>query len=463
MSNPRFILAGTQSGVGKTTISTGIMAALLKRKVSIQPFKVGPDYIDPAFHTFITGHKSRNLDSWMLDKDVILELFLRNSMGKDMAVIEGVMGLYDGCGSDKDNGSTAHIAKLLQAPVILIINGKGMSSSAAAQVMGYQIYDPEVDIKGVIINNVSGEKHYRLLKDCIERDTGIKCLGYLVPNPEIGLESRHLGLIPTMEVENLKEKVDAMAKMVETTIDIDGLIAIAENAVDIGLELPEVVNLQKGINIGIALDKAFHFYYEDNIELMRQMGGNIIFFSPLYDDCLPENLHGLYLGGGYPEVFAHELEQNSSMRSQIKEAIAIGLPTYAECGGFMYLTKGITTLEGSKHEMVGVFDCHSKMTGRLQRFGYVTVEIEGSCVIAKENRSVRAHEFHRSILEEEQESDYAYSVTKASDPSQRWQCGLKKWNALGAYGHIHFYGNKMIATDFIENCERYRDRSCVHD
>lgn len=462
MSNPRFVLAGSQSGVGKTTISTGIMAALLKRKFDIQPFKVGPDYIDPAFHTFITGHKSRNLDSWMLDKDVIVELFLRNSMGKDIAVIEGVMGLYDGCGSDKDNGSTAHIAKLLKAPVILIINGKGMSNSAAAQVMGYKLYDPEVDIRGVIINQVSGEKHYRILKESIERDTGIECLGYLVPNPEIKLESRHLGLIPAMEVENLKEKLEAISTIVEASIDLDRLVAIAEGAVDINIEFSIETSVNRDINIGVALDKAFHFYYEDNLDLMRKLGANIIFFSPLHDDCLPENLHGLYFGGGYPEVFARDLEENSYMRSKIKEAIEKGMPTYAECGGLMYLTKGITTFEGSKHEMVGIFDCHTRMTGRLQRFGYITVDIDEPCVIADDRSVVRAHEFHRSILEEEKNSSYAYSVTKASDRSQRWKCGLKMFNALGAYCHIHFYSNKKLAKDFIGNCEKFRDGSDIH-
>lgn len=462
MSNPRFVLAGSQSGVGKTTISTGIMAALLKRKFDIQPFKVGPDYIDPAFHTFITGHKSRNLDSWMLDKDVIVELFLRNSMDKDIAVIEGVMGLYDGCGSEKDHGSTAHIAKILKAPVILVINGKGISTSAAAQVMGYKVYDRDVDIKGVIINNVSGENHYKMLKKSIERDTSIECLGYLVQNPEIELESRHLGLIPAVEVKNLNKKLEAIATIVEDTINLDRLITIAQGAVDINIDLSADDRVRNNINIGVALDKAFHFYYEDNLDLMRKLGGNIIFFSPLHDEGLPKNLHGLYFGGGYPEVFANDLERNSSMRSQIREAIEKGMPTYAECGGLMYLTKGITTFEGSKHEMVGIFDCYTRMTAKLQRFGYITIDIDEPCVIANDKSVVRAHEFHRSTLEEDQNFSYAYSVTKASDRSQRWKCGLKMFNALGSYCHIHFYSNKKLAKDFIGNCEKFRDGSDIH-
>ncbi|MCT4617778.1 MAG: cobyrinate a,c-diamide synthase [Marinisporobacter sp.] len=461
MKLPRFVLAGTQSGVGKTTISIGLMAALKNRGMNVQPFKVGPDYIDPAFHTFVTGNKSRNLDSWMLDEDIIKKLLIKNGRNKDIAVIEGVMGLYDGYGAKKDEGSTAHVSKVIKAPVILIINGKGMSSSAAAQVLGYKLYDEEVDIKGVIINNISGEVHYELLKESIERDTNIKCVGYLKPNPNIELKSRHLGLIPSVEVNGLKRKINEIAKMVEETIDLDEILAIARTSDEIEYKPEKIKSVGENINIGVPLDNAFNFYYEDNLDLLKDLGANLIYFSPLKDEKLPQDLHGLYIGGGFPEVFAKELEENTSMKSSIKEGIEKGLPTYAECGGLMYLSDAITTLEGKKHRMVGVFHTESKMTKRLQRFGYVHVNMEEPCVIAKEKKSTKAHEFHRSMIEDHEENEYAYRVDKIrnGEKIKSWQCGLKKYNALGAYAHIHFYSNISIAKDFVKNCLHFKNRS----
>ncbi len=462
MNIPRLVLAGTQSGVGKTTISTGIMAALIKRKLNIQPFKVGPDYIDPAFHSYITGNISRNLDSWILDEQTITKLFLNNSQGSDLAIIEGVMGLYDGFGTTV-TGSTAHVAKILQSPVILIINGKGISCSAAAQVFGYKQYDPSVNIKGIIINNVSGKKHYDLLKGAIERDTGISCIGYLTSNKDIHLESRHLGLIPTMEIKDLKEKIDLIARMVEETIDLDTLTDIAKGAEDITCTISPIKKPLENINIGVALDKAFHFYYEDNLDLLKELGANLLFFSPLEDNSLPENLHGLYFGGGYPEVFSEELERNESIRLHIKKSIEKGIPTYAECGGLMYLTESITTYEGQRHEMVGIFDTDSSMTNRLQRFGYVNVVIEKPCTIAANPIEVRAHEFHRSTIEESYKCCTAYTVSKANNGEQAWKCGLVKYNALGAYAHMHFYSNRKLAEDFVENCLQYKIRSEIRE
>ncbi|QEK11807.1 cobyrinate a,c-diamide synthase [Crassaminicella thermophila] len=461
MKFPRFVLAGTQSGVGKTTISIGIMAAFKKRGLNVQPFKVGPDYIDPAFHSFVTKNKSRNLDSWMIKPNIIMSLFLKNSLCKDISIVEGVMGLYDGYGTKKDEGSTAHVSKIIQAPVILIVDGKGMSSSAAAQVLGYKLYDECVDIKGIIINNISGDSHYNLLKESIERDTKIKCVGYLRSNAHIALESRHLGLIPSVELKGLEKKIEEIAEMVEETIDLDALIMIANEAKSIEYQPPKVKEIVKNINIGVALDKSFNFYYEDNLDLLKDLGANLIYFSPIEDEDLPENLHGLYIGGGFPEVFAKELEKNIKMREKIKEAIKNGIPTYAECGGFMYLSKAITTLEDEKYEMVGIFDTEAKMTKRLQRFGYVHVNIEKPCAIAKEKNHVKAHEFHRSMIDENTQNEYVYVVDKIrnGEKIKTWKCGLKKYNALGAYAHIHFYSNTGIAKDFIENCMLYRDRS----
>lgn len=463
MKISRVVIAGTQSGVGKTTISTGIMRALVLRGVNIQPYKVGPDYIDPAFHSFVTGNKSRNLDSWMLDEEILRELFIKNSHNKRIAIIEGVMGLYDGFGTQKDMGSTAHVSKILKAPVVLVIDGGGMSSSAAAMVLGYKIYDTEVDLKGVIINNVSGEKHYELVKKVIEKDTGIKCFGYLKKNLNIKLESRHLGLVPSVEVENLENKLNELAEMVEETIDIDGIIKLSDDATELKSKSQKNHINKKTINIGVALDKAFNFYYQDNLDLLEELGANLVYFSPLKDENLPENLHGLYIGGGFPEVFAKELEENIEIRNAIRKASIDGMPIYAECGGLMFLTNSITTLDDKKFKMVGVFDRDARMTKRLQRFGYVYVNINKSCPIAERTETVKAHEFHRSALNDTDVENCAYRVDKirGNQLQNSWKCGLLKNNTLGAYAHIHFYANKGLAKNFINNCRIFKEKGSV--
>lgn len=466
MKLSRFVIAGTQSGVGKTTISTGIMRALVLRGLDVQPFKVGPDYIDPAFHSFVTGNKSRNLDSWMIDEETLKELFAKNSYPRDISVIEGVMGLYDGFGIERDMGSTAHVSKILKTPVVLVIDGGGMSSSAAAAVLGYKMYDTEVDLRGVIVNNVSGERHYDLIKRVIERDTGIKCFGYLKKNLNIRLESRHLGLVPSVEVENLEKKLNELAGMVEETIDIDGIIKLSHEAYPLNIEAPinigasNNINSDKEINIGVALDKAFNFYYHDNLDFLKELGANLIYFSPLKDKKLPNNIHGLYIGGGFPEVFARELEDNNEMRKEINRVSMLGMPIYAECGGLMYLTKAITTLEDKRFNMVGIFNREAIMTKRLQRFGYVHVNINKPCPISKGLDQVKAHEFHRSTLDESPEENYAYKVDKIRDEKiqNSWQCGLVKNNTLGAYPHIHFYANSQLAKNFINNCRTFKEK-----
>lgn len=460
MKFPRFVIAGTQSGVGKTTVSTGIMRALVLRKKNVQSFKVGPDYIDPAFHSFVTGNKSRNLDSWMLEQETIVELFVKNSYDRSISVIEGVMGLYDGFGIEKDMGSTAHVAKILKAPVVLVIDGRGMSSSGAAQVLGYKMYDTEIELKGVIINNVSGEKHYEIIKKVIERDIGIKCFGFLKKNSNIKLESRHLGLVPSVEIGDLERRLDELAEMVEETIDLDGILELSEQVKPLNVKVHSNINSEKSINIGVALDKAFNFYYQDNFDLLEELGANLIYFSPLSDKKLPENIHGLYIGGGFPEIFAKELQDNEDVRTEIRKRSFEGMPIYAECGGLMYLTKSIENFEGNKFQMVGVFNREASMTKRLQRFGYVHVNINKPCAISQGEDKVKAHEFHRSALNEVDEENYAYKVDKIreNELQKSWKCGLVKNNTLGAYAHIHFYSNKGLAENFINNCRIFKEK-----
>ncbi len=444
------MIAGAASGVGKTTISLGIMAAFSNRGNRVVPFKVGPDYIDPGFHKFVTNNPSYNLDSWMIKEETLEYLFRRNLREGDIGIVEGVMGLYDGFGIDKDNGSSAHVSKILDIPVVLVINARGMSSSAAAMILGYKLYDTEVDIKGVILNQVSGEAHYELLKGVIERDVGVECLGYLPSNLDISLNSRHLGLIPAEEVDNLRKKTNELADLVERYVDLDKLEKISKydnNIKDIKNPISRFNDRFKGLRIGVARDKAFSFYYEDNFKLMKELGIEIVEFSPLNDKDIPSNIDGLYMGGGFPEVFGNQLQENKMFRENLRRHLEEGLPAYAECGALMYLTEGITDLDGEYFEMVGFFHTSSKMTKRLQKFGYVEVDFDRTV-------KTKAHEFHRSLVKEDENSKYKYVVKKIRNGkvTSKWKCGLVKENTLAAYAHIHFYSNPEFIIDLLERC-----------
>lgn len=450
----RLVIAGSSSGVGKTTISLGIMAALSRRNKKVAPFKVGPDYIDPAFHKFVTNNPSYNLDSWLFKEDIIKHLFYKNTINKDIAIIEGVMGLYDGFGIEKDEGSTAHVSKMIKAPVVLVIDGRGMSASAAAGVLGYKVFDEELDIKGVIINKLSGEAHYKLLKSAIEKHTNIPCLGFLPSNMNISLKSRHLGLVPAEEVDELREKVNELADLIEQYIDIDKIIELSSSACKLEKNnnpYKEFTNMFKGLRIGYALDKAFNFYYEDNLNLIKELGVELVPFSPIKDEVIPEAIDGLYIGGGFPEVFAKELQDNKSIRESIKESLEQGLPAYAECGGLMYLTESIRDLDNNLYNMVGFYPTSSKMTNRLQRFGYVEISTE-------DNINTKAHEFHRSTVEYNVKIKYQYKVYKKREGqiTKSWECGLVNKNALAAYAHIHFYSNIEFLINFLNKCKGYK-------
>ncbi|MCK4258117.1 MAG: cobyrinate a,c-diamide synthase [Halanaerobiales bacterium] len=464
---PRLVIAGTQSGVGKTTITLGLMAAICRCGMKIAPYKVGPDYIDPGFHSYVTKVKSRNLDLWLLNEDKIAYLFYKNSIDADISIVEGVMGLYDGRGTNHE-ASTAHLAKVLKAPVVLVIDGSGISASAAAQVLGYKLYDKEVNLAGVIINRVSGEVHYKLLKEAIERDTGIRCFGYLKKTDQIHLKSRHLGLVPGIEVDKLQSQVEQLTEMVEESVDIDGLIELSKNAIPFDLEskisltcsneiskLKAKLNLDHPVRIGLAYDEAFHFYYQDGLDLLKELGAELVEFSPLHDVKLPDNLDGLYIGGGYPEVFANQLEENQSLRNSIKNAINKGLPTYAECGGLMYLTQEIKTAEDDTYQMVGVIPTMSMMTSKLQRFGYVEVEL-GQNLFDLSREIIPAHEFHYSKIQDDDELNYSYNINRRK---KNWECGVTMKNLLAGYPHLHFYSNPRLAYGFIKKCVKYRNES----
>lgn len=370
----KILIAAASSGTGKTTVTLGIMHALKKRGLRVQPFKVGPDYIDTNYHQAITGVASINLDSFLIDDDAMLAaLFEKHGQSADISVIEGVMGLFDGLGIDRDNSSTSFIAKCTKTPVILVVDGKAISTSAAAIVDGFNRFDPELTIAGVIINRVASENHFSLIKGAIERYTDVPVLGYLPKNAAVALPERHLGLVPKEEMTELETKWEVLGDLIAEHVDLDRLLAISKTGAKLTVHPPEIqVPDFSGMRVAYALDAAFHFYYQDNLDFIRSTGATLIPFSPLEEREVPD-ADFIYIGGGFPEVFAERLAKNKSMHESILAAHEQGKPIYAECGGLMYLGSSLE-MEAESYEMVGVFDGVSKMTTRLRKFGYCIAE-----------------------------------------------------------------------------------------
>jgi cobyrinic acid a,c-diamide synthase len=456
---PRLVIAGTNSGCGKTTITLGILAALAQKGLRTQPFKVGPDYLDPMLHTFVTGFPSRNLDSWLLAEDVVGYLFQKAAVGKELAVIEGVMGLYDGLNATDRIASTAHVAGIIGAPVVLVVNGAGMALSIAALLRGYRDFDPTVRLKGVIINRINSESHFQYLRAIIETYTGLKAIGYLPSLPEAALPERHLGLLPGGEITDLSGKLNSLARQVARTVDLGQLLAVAgevEPVTTPGLGY-EISGKFSGLRLAVASDRAFNFYYRDNLELLEQFGAELVYFSPLADSGLPAGIDGLYLGGGYPEVWAGELQANASMRHSVKRMIAAGLPVYAECGGMMYLAGQLQNHAGEVYEMAGALPAQSIMTRALQRFGYVELELTADNLLGRRGDRIRGHEFHYSVTEVGRAVGRTYRVAKASprDKQSVWKDGYQLHNLLAGYPHLHFWSNPRFAEGFLAKCREY--------
>ncbi len=457
---PRIVIAGTSSDSGKTTVSMGLMAALAQKGLQVQPFKAGPDYIDPMLHTFITGRPSRNLDNWMLDEKTVAYLFTRSASSADISVVEGVMGLYDGFGGKTTAGSTASLAKVIKSPVILVVNGEAVSLSIVPVIQGFQNFDRDLNIKGVILNHINSEDHYQMLKRYVTEYTGLAVLGYLPRRQAYELPSRHLGLVPGGEIGDLRSRVNCLAGQVTKTIDLKLLLDIARQAADFaGTDVHFNVPVEEPnrVKITVARDRAFNFYYQDNLELLEMMGAELEYFSPMQDGGVPEQTGGLYLGGGYPEVWAEELQANTAMRESIKSAVYHGLPVYAECGGLMYLTRHIIDSNGDKYEMAGVLPGWSEMTRGLKRFGYIEVEVTDNNIMSKKGDKIRAHEFHYSRTVLDDPVPVCFRVTKPREGQEPvvWHCGYKTANLLAGYPHLHFWGNPKFAGQFIKSCTNY--------
>lgn len=434
------IISSNSSGGGKTTVTLAIMAALKERGYDVQGYKVGPDYIDPAFHRKITGKASRNLDIYLMGEDGIQESYQRGQ--GDLGIIEGVMGLYDGKGIDSDC-STAHVSRCLKLPVILVISPKAQVATLCAEIQGLRFFE-DIEIAGVIFNKVS-EKYYNLLKRAVEENCkGIRVFGYVPKDERISLESRHLGLVQSCEVEDLKERIHKAGELLSQTVDIDSMIQSFKKA-----ELKDYNNEsfhmeKKGIKIAVAYDKAFSFYYKENIEMMEEVG-EVVYFSPLKDKSIPQGTDFIYLGGGYPEVFKEELSNNSEMIESIKESLDSGTACYAECGGLMYLTESI---DGFK--MVGFLKGSSEMTGKLNNFGYAEVNVAEENSILPKGLRIRCHEFHKSVTNCEEDRIYELSKESYDGTIKNWKCGYIKNNTLAAYAHIHFFSNREFLRNLIE-------------
>ena len=412
-SVPRLVLAGTNSGCGKTTVACAVLQAFVNRGLKPAACKCGPDYIDPMFHSRIIGAKASNLDSFFFSDDTLRALLVENSRGCGVSVIEGVMGYYDGLGLTSTRASTFELAQKTQSPAVLIVNARGAALSVLASIEGFLRFQPESGIRGVILNGCTAMSYAALSRE-LETRFGIAACGYLPALPGCTLESRHLGLVTAQEVDHLKEKMQRLAQQAEQTLELDRLLQLANEAPALCFEPLSLPEAGKPVRIGVARDRAFCFYYEDSLNLLRRLGANLIDFSPLHDNALPEDLDGLYLGGGYPELYAQALSGNETMRQSIREAVCAGLPCIAECGGFMYLTEAIGGCP-----MAGVLPGSCFDTGKLTRFGYVTLTASKDNLLCRAGQSIPAHEFHHWDAEQPG-SDFT-----AEKPSgRRWTCAV---------------------------------------
>jgi cobyrinic acid a,c-diamide synthase len=452
-----FIIGGTHSGCGKTTITMGLVRALKNRGVTVQPWKSGPDYIDPGFHSAASGRICRNLDTMILSDDAVKEIYSRQD--GDISVIEGVMGLFDGAGGLDERGSAAHIAKLLGLPVILVIDAKAMARSAGAIALGFAEFDKDVTIAGFIMNRVGSDRHYTMLKESIEERTGLPVLGRLPRDPSIEIPERHLGLNTDWESEELDSTLETLSALVEKHINVDLILKIAEKALPLTGGVPELFSedsrREPFVKIAVARDRAFHFYYEDNLDLLRHYGAQIVFFSPLEDKELPMDVSALYLGGGYPEVFARELSSNSSMIMSIRALCEKGLPLYGECGGFMYLTEGIIDKEDTFHALLNLLPGKTRLGKKLRSLGYCRTRLNHDSILGEKDSEAMGHVFHWAELETLEEiHEKAFTVMKGDQVLTE---GFIYKNVLGSWVHHHFASNPQMALHFVEAAIAYRN------
>ena len=452
----RIMVAAPGSGSGKTTITCSLLMVLKNRGEQVVSYKCGPDYIDPMFHKQVIGIPSKNLDTFFTDEDATKELFLKNRTEKDFVVMEGVMGLFDGLGGIREEGSSYHLAKVTETPIVLVINAKGMGRTLIPMIAGFLKYDKEKLIKGVILNKMS-KYYYEIIKPLIEEELRIRVLGYFPEEKDINLESRHLGLVMPNESEDIQKRLQVMSKRFEKTVDVEEIEHIAEQA-------KELLLAQKPLNINgcsdkecsrpviaVAKDEAFCFYYEDNLLMLQENGAKITYFSPLHDTKLPDCCDALLIGGGYPELYAGELSRNVNMRNAIKQAIDTGMPIVAECGGFMYLHESITDKDGISHPMVGVIPATCSYKGKLVRFGYVEIQENKSCFLP-EGQLIKGHEFHYFDSTDNGDCCTAQKPTTGRE----YPCVMEGDNYWMGFPHLYYPSNPFFAESFVKKAEKYK-------
>lgn len=463
------LIGGTASGVGKTTVSLAIIAALRRRGLAVQPFKGGPDFLDTGHLTRIAGRAARNVDTWMLSAEACLATVASAAADADFVLVEGMMGLFDGKAGDSDVGSSAEIARLLRLPVLLVLDAGKSARSLAAVVLGFETFSAETPIAGVILNRVASERHYAMLAAAIRQRCASPILGWLPREAAIAIPERHLGLRTAEESGgSVADEVARLAALAERHLDLD---AIAGLVCGMAFEAPAqaAVGQCEIVRIGVARDAAFSFYYEDNFDLLREAGAELVAFSPLHDAGLPEGLDALYFGGGYPELHAAQLAANAAMLEGIRAFAAQGKPVYAECGGMILLGESLTVASEASCEpahaggpqrrgtppfgstefrMAGVLPLRMEMTGKLVKFGYVTVELTRDCLIGKIGTVVRGHSFHYSQLVGEAPVDTAYRVQYSMSGREEAE-GFTRGNVLASYVHLHFRAQPELARNFV--------------
>lgn len=454
-------IAGTHSGCGKTTVSLGIMAALVRRGYTVQPFKVGPDFIDPGHHRRITGRDSHNLDGWIMSPAYNREIFLRYGQDADVAVVEGVMGVFDGFSGRDEAGSTAQMAKWLGLPVILVIDARAMARSAAAVAMGFARFDSSLLLKGVIFNRVGSRGHAGMLQEAMkERRISLQIYGHLPREEDLEIPSRHLGLVTDEDFGLNGDRVERLATWVEENLDLDSLIADTKAGAGMPASGPSPGPKKgecpdSGVRIGIASDEAFCFYYQENLRLLKEAGARLIPFSPLRDERLPGGIKGIILGGGYPELHCEALSRNQVLLQQIREFGLNGGPIYAECGGFMFLMEAIRDLKGNLYSMVGIFPMHCVMEARLEVLGYREITTGVDSILGPSGTIVKGHEFHYSKIAETRPSAVPIYAVRDRRGTAGESEGFVRNRTLGSYIHLHWGSNPEVALNFVQYCRRY--------
>ena len=445
---PRILIAGTNSGVGKTTVVAALCGAFRRLGLRVSVFKCGPDYLDPTYHFRAAGVRSQTLDGWMMGRQCVLSTFRNASEGSDIAVIEGVMGLFDGIDATSETGSTAEIAKWLAAPVILTIDVSGMSRSVAAMSQGFASFDPDLHLAGILCNRVGSKNHLDILKLA---STQIPVFGALPKDPGHSFPNRHLGLRTADESGIAEESFAAWTNHAREWCDLDRILAIAKTAPELPHEQFVSHRTQPHTcRIGIASDEAFHFYYDENLRMLKEAGAELVPFSPIHSSRLPD-VDGLYLGGGYPELHAQTLSANATMRDDVLEFCRAGRPVYAECGGLMYLCDGIRLVDGTRHAMAGWFEADAVMTGKLQALGYAEVLTRRDTILGPAGSAMRGHQFRYSNLEWNNTPEYAYHLRRKRD-GQSSQEGFSKGGVLGSYVHAHWSSSTSAAQHFVAAC-----------